>query len=620
MKAARGVRAKRMRALGWFLLLIAVLVYLLRTAERPRQGPIMGAPREVPLPRQGTRPAPGGARSAPHVFAEVVALPDADLETDLDPAATVDIRGVLLDTSSSTPISGADITLAFPVNSRNAWEAGTHPAALHARTDQDGRFELNVPSEWDRLSIYSCVGRIGEALAVFSGFVSLQDNLLLLGALPQVARGRLVSHFHFPYARTAVRLAPDGGQGYGKAILDDAGIFEAIVPHTSEPRHFDLWFSLEGVRGNVLARTSAESLLGDRLVDIECYPVKLTVVCTDKHGASVPSVTVRAGNAGEETAGLEEFQTDLAGEVTLLVLPGDVEICAARDGYWTSLATVPIARVMDAVHRVTLKEQDEEYIVRGRAVRPDGSPVSGAFVTSVPASRVDGVSLGNLSGTQSDQDGEFQLMSRFMGSSEIRAFHRRHGFTRAYVVSEYPAFLTLVFGDLGSVRVDVAYSFHPEEYTSGLPEYCLVDRYNHRSFSGYSKPPITLSDIPGGDYNLYVRFPGHAGYVQTSLVVEPGQERREEGDVVEGHWHAGELVRVNGESLPGAIVQARIPDWPDELTQKWGMSRTDREGRFEVFAGARELLTLDVTYDGQFVGTFQSSSGTENRFLVDHFK
>lgn len=604
-------------AAGWLLLLLAIYVLAVRSS-RPadRFQPIAGSPRSSPLPQEAI-PNPGK-----RVEVEAVSFTNQERPpiAPNDPptvAHALELDGALIDDATQAPIAGATIALSYPINSRNAWERDKYPKPLEALTDEDGAFHLSASSDqWNQGGLYYCSATLQDALLVFSGFVSLQERLLLRGILPAIARGRLLSFPGFPYTKTSVRLAPSGGNGYTRATLDDNGLFEALVPLVSLSDSFELCFTQAGVRGCFRTNVTAASLLADPPVVVNCFPATLSLTCTTEDGRPIDSAIIHVGATGMEPPSIEDYLSDSGGSATFLIDEGENEICVAKEGYWTYLDIVSFPQVQDAFHEVTLIKKDATNIIHGRASLPDGSPVARAFVSCVPMGRVDGVSLANFASGYTDDDGRYHLISSFSGSCQVKAFYRKHGFSEAKTVSGTGAFAELVFRSFGSISIEVVHTFEPEDFLSGMPEYHLVDQYNHRSFSGYCQPPITMSDVPEGHYNLYVRLPGEAGYICTSLAIVAGQEKRATANVDAGMWQEGQVVSSDGSTVEGLTVQVLNPNWPDEVSRAWGVSKTDRIGLFKVFSGRERLVDVKIGRKEKSLGVFSSVSGTYNRFSI----
>lgn len=527
------------------------------------------------------------------------------------------MSGILTDLRTGEPIASATVALSLPYNNRNVRERSQHPGPIKATTDRLGLFELDgIPSEWSYDSLYSCTATLGETLPVFAGHVSLHGPLNLKGSLPRIARGRLVSYAGFNYKATSVRLEPESGDGFARALLDEHGYFEALLPMESAGKHFDLFFFQEGLNGCFHASAMAESLLGETLAVLECSPARVTIECQDSEGAPLDDVTIRlASLATSKPSYIEDYHTNEQGVVEFFAESGDNEVCLAKEGYWTRLDVAPFSGI--DTHRFVLEKRVEEDQVHGEVVAPDGSPVPRAFVTAVPVGQVEDVALASFPSCVSGDDGKFQLAVNYRGALRFRAFQRRYGFSEPVVAGGVEGTLRLVFRPFGTVTLDLKYSFDPEEYTGGLPEYFLVDRYRHEVFSGTSEPPVHVTDVPEGEYNLYVRFPGLGGYVQTSVLVEAGREKRQNAVVEPGYWHEGLVVHRDGSGVPDVFATI-VSTWPEEVSEKWGTCRTDRNGRFRLFAGSARTVRVEVLdADGASLGGFASISGERSQYALD---
>jgi hypothetical protein len=527
------------------------------------------------------------------------------------------VIGSLFDDVLGTSIGGATITFAYPVNNRNVKDHEGAPEPRTTTTDRTGRFHIEFPStEWIQGALYACSANVGERIEVFSGYVSLQNELVLRGAIPQVLKGRLTCVPAPDYRDISVLIDTPEGHTLAYSPLDEEGRFEVMVSSLYASRQCDLYFSQKGVSGHFCARTPTSDLLSPNGALIETTPTVLTLTCRQVDGAGLESASVRVGHIDNTTSSRQEtYLTDRSGHFSIFVANGENEICVAKEGYSTFLGNLSVFLGVGALnYEVVLQQSDAPRTLRGIVLSPDRTPVTKAFVSCVPVGLSEGVSLAGMSSAITDDAGRFQLSNNFNGNLRIKAFQRRYGFTRAAIPSLDSTPIELVFETTGSIRIDVMFDHDCQEFNSGEPEYYLVDRFLKRSYCGHCRPPITIAEIPGGEYNLYARFPGDAGYLQTSVTVKAGHEERISATVEPAFSFHGSITDTDNNPLIGLRIRVIMRDWPEDVIQAWGTSLTDAEGTFGVFGGRRAAVDLQITDERKVLGIVRAAASRTERF------
>ncbi len=526
------------------------------------------------------------------------ASPAPELPSEPAPAArdTFRVRGAVVRALDGAGAPG----MLVHVSART----GADGAAKSSASDALGAFELELDSEHWQL------GSLAYALAIegstgrrrFEGLVRLeQDFVIELDDLTRLHGVVIAPEWTRALPISIAAFAPplrgsEVPRWIANASVEPNGEFEmfARVPPLMDVARLEIAVGqLSTLTYDVAIDELASDVGAEFLLELGALRVRVF----DSMGAPRAGAEVRVTSLADgphATAALAK--TDSLGLAAFTRPLGELELCVGADGH-RSVVEVLNFEGGELDHDVQLEPLSAEDELFGVVLLDTNEPVADAFVAAGPITIVDDVGTPGIRGARTDERGEFRFAVASTAPLELTAFHRDWGITEPQSVVADGRRLVVWLPRTGKLRVEVLTDAVPGPFRTGRAEYVLRHRESGAIESGESASlPLELSELVGGEYDVFVLFEGLGAVAEGFARVEPGRTSSTVLAAREANWIDGRVTDSTGEGVWGVLVRAE-GRWPVDVAARLCTAATAFDGRFRVLSADRaaELVVYDAT-------------------------
>jgi protocatechuate 3,4-dioxygenase beta subunit len=416
------------------------------------------------------------------------------------------------------------------------------------------------------------------------------------------------------------RVIDEAGRPIANARVTTAGIWD--IPGGVEPVTTDakgtFTFAALAPGSHVLVATDGEHAPERSApVTVADQPVrnvtitmkqggKLAGIVSDDQQKPVPFATVRVGGDGQQMWIVDARQatSDRNGHFELRGLARTkLKVRAESDDAASKIARVDLSStpVKDDL-KLTL---DVKGTIAGLVVDDKNQPVAEVQVNAFPdffaGNSAEGVTLAGMSSATTDGAGRFTIRGLPDGAYRVRAA-RASGGRYDWGQQGTPAKVgdknvKITLPADGSITGKLALE------NGGTPKSASVQLGYQTSTPMNSDGTFALNDVAPGTYDLHVRGPEFAEFVQRDVEVKPGKPT-DVGTLtlMRGRKLTGRVVDANGTAVPGAKVKTgdmlfsmqgaedQMDSWEEMTGMRSGV--TDQDGRFTLIGIAKKATNV----------------------------
>lgn len=493
--------------------------------------------------------------------------------TAAQPTPAPRLRGRVLD-ARAEPLAGLRIVFGPDARGEHAVAA----EAFTARSDRDGRFDMEAPSQSGELVVEDAA-----YITVMAGLYRLHASIepVVVAALSRPLAGRVHDVDGSPLSGAHVRLELDNTFGTRFAHVMDASMEKEWSAETDARGSFDLSLAplIEGARLiTSLAGYESDALAApdgaDRGIEIVLRPVE------PESNALRGDVRLPDGTPAAYTQiafGARTMLTDETGRFAFDLAEGDAErVVAVKRGYLPAeLAASPSAPRWPDFVRIRLGASP--HVLAGRVVDAHGKPLA-----KVRVWLADPTYFGNADGVLTHVE---HLLAGAPTPAEVE--QKRAAQTEPYDGPDL--FWSFFETDAhGRFRIE---GLSPREYH--------IKAMDPRSLVQTEAGPFTA-----GDENVEIQLDGGSEFEKVS----------------------GRVLARNGEPIAGVrvaaarrVVKVVMDGWSSSRGHGGASTVTDAEGRFELEHVAREGIFLTALGDAILPTWFDfpEKATTSSRSLTD---
>lgn len=475
-----------------------------------------------------------------------------------------------------------------------------------ARTDADGSFSLQLDgAEWKPRELANVHVSFEGGERLFSGVVVLGQEITILLPESLLLAGRVVD-LPSDIEGVSMRFDVPAGDRFatnvfvGRTELDDDGSFALLArPPAHSEEMLLTFFSGSQPLATITVAVTELTLPGGAVLDLELGRVRILI--EDAQGSALEGVHVTAATLDTSPVIAHvSGASDDEGRLDLILPRGPVELCASREGFATKVWGMDVLEGDESgVESIALVRADDEWILRGTVVGANGSPLSSASVSAFPFSKTN-VGFSARSSTATAVDGSFTLGVPAGAELEIVAVHRVHGEGPRTVLPPGTHSVQIQFDGQGEVLLELSAAPAETVARAGPIQCLLVDRKRSRVVREHVwGSPSPLSNVPAGDYNLYVFWPGMDVYGASPVTVRGGEAASCPVLLVPAPWLEGEVVDSGGRPLPGAAIH--LESGPSLTLHPWERATSGPDGSFRLLrcSGSRPHDLVARAADGR---------------------
>ncbi|HTF89803.1 MAG TPA: carboxypeptidase regulatory-like domain-containing protein [Planctomycetota bacterium] len=602
------------RALGVLAILLCAIGVYLAISTRRSEVDVESRPRSS-LKERDTELEPlpelaSGSLRSQQTNPDPSAAP-ATSATPTDSAA-FDVRVIVLSRKERQPIADLAVKITW-------WQAEKDGPSAEATTDATGSVALRLETGGvAREHLCNVNVGAGENLRRFTALPLQSELVLLIDSCTRLHGLVVVSGAEMTEPAWVSAFEPASGMMsthtmFARTRAQVDGSFEMQACPSREIPWVDMNIGVGTV--NVTRSIAWAELSSEAGARIEIQVCELTVRVLDEAGAPLAKADVRVSRLVEDAPFPACGVSNERGEFRTSLEPADCEIIVGSAGRASAIERVVLtATDCPRIVELRLRSLRESDHLRGRVVLEDRIPVEGAIVTAIPVANSSEGAVAAHAQMRTDANGRFDLAMATDRELEVVAFRRDVGYSDEVRFTPDGRELELVIRAQGSLEVRIALPPGFSGFAQGHVEYVLVDRRFDLVDHGHEfEVPFTLSEIPAGDYNLFVYVAGWNAYAEGSVHVAAGDNRSDSPAWVELSSHPaqfarGQVLTANGSPTLGAHIEVDHPTWPPEVERLWSVKVGDG-GRFEALLGVDTACSARVTLAGQPVQRVELHEG-----------
>ncbi len=459
-----------------------------------------------------------------------------------------------------------------------------------ATTGADGGFSLQLDTrEWKTQDLASVhvSSEVGQRL--FTGVVAIGEGITILLPKPLLLSGKILDLSALEIAQVSMRFDIPAGRRFasnlfvGKRAVDKDGSFSLFVRPPAVSETILLSF-FQGAKPLARVLVSVSDLSSPEGVNLDLGLAPILIEFLDHAGSPIEGVQLGAISFEGATATPRLTEVSGQGGGVGLVLPhGRVELCAQKKGFHTKVWVLDRDEGSGPhTERVVLNPLGSPSLLEGTVSLADGSPLAGAYISAFPRSQTR-VGFGARSTAHTDENGRFSVSISGDQPLKVIATHREHGRAPEVVLPSGEFNVDIRYAEFGGLLLDIE-SFPQETVARSGPIQCLlVDRkYDNVIRTHIWGSPSPMRDIPEGDYNLFVFWPGMDVFGASPVCIETGKTENVRLSLGPARWLHGSVLDPEGNPVPWASIELSSDHGATERPHPWSRTTSSPDGSFRL--------------------------------------